>query len=253
MKTLAPVDFKAVAATGCFVYCYLRRSNRQPYYIGVASNHKRPTCRTHSCSVPADRGLIRVLRAGLGWAEACEWEKRYIAWYGRIDNGTGILRNRTDGGEGFQGIVYTEEWREKIKQSRQRIVHLPEYRAKQRQSHLGKPIGQAQRAKISEALKGRAHSAEHVKRRAATRLAAEAAKRASLGITEEMRQERKRRNAREWYRRQVMASGKAVKADNAERIKQAALRLGVNEDIWGRLTSAEKQLVRQRYRRGWRG
>ena len=40
------------------------------------------------------------MRSGLTYDEAKQWEICYIAHYGRIDLGTGILRNQTDGGEG---------------------------------------------------------------------------------------------------------------------------------------------------------
>jgi hypothetical protein len=36
---------------------------------------------------------------------------RLIAFYGRIDNGTGCLRNLTDGGEGVTGRIQPEEER----------------------------------------------------------------------------------------------------------------------------------------------
>lgn len=98
---LKPVDFKAVAAKGCFVYCYLR-ADGTPYYVGIASRASRPLGQ-HVCGIPRKRiERIRVLRSGLSREEAVFWERFYIARYGRMDTGAGILRNRTDGGDGNQ-------------------------------------------------------------------------------------------------------------------------------------------------------
>ena len=105
---LQPVDFKAVAAKGAFVYCYLRASNHSPYYIGVATRDDRPTSKQHSFHIPADRALIRILRSGLSRSEATRWEIFYIAHYGRVDIGTGILRNLTNGGDGVIGRKFTD-------------------------------------------------------------------------------------------------------------------------------------------------
>ena len=105
MTSLKPVDFKAVAAKGCFVYCYLR-TDGTPYYIGIANNAGRPlrvsrnTVQNTVRPIPGRPELIRLMRSELTWEEAGQWEKFYIAHYGRKDLGTGILRNRTAGGDG---------------------------------------------------------------------------------------------------------------------------------------------------------
>ena len=110
MKGLKPVDFKAVAAKGCYVYCYLR-ADRTPYYVGIASNAYRPTNKNHNCRVPGGKSLwrIRVMKSGLSWEDACVWEQRYILRYGRKDLGTGCLWNLTDGGDGVLGRVVPQE------------------------------------------------------------------------------------------------------------------------------------------------
>jgi hypothetical protein len=57
------------------------------------------------------------LRKDLPEGKAFEWEKFYIKHYGRIDLGTGILRNLTDGGEGQSGRIASEAVREKLKKN----------------------------------------------------------------------------------------------------------------------------------------
>lgn len=112
------VNFSQLAREGFYVYAYLRSRDLTPYYIGIGSTRMRAYCSQHVIHVPPDRRLIRVLRRGLvDWATACHWETRYISHYGRIDLGTGILRNRTAGGEGVPGRVVSEATRQKISAS----------------------------------------------------------------------------------------------------------------------------------------
>ena len=113
---LKPVDFKAVAAKGAFVYCYLREDGT-PYYVGKATTQYRPFS-PHNVKLPSDRLRVRVMRSGLTEKEAFDWERFYIKHYGRKDNRTGILRNFTDGGEGPAGNRWTVEQKALLKASR---------------------------------------------------------------------------------------------------------------------------------------
>lgn len=110
---LKSVNWSSVSKRGCYVYCYLRKEALTPYYIGVGTTAYRPF-QDHNCALPSYDALIRVMKSGLTWDKAAEWEQFYIKRYGRKNNHTGILENLTDGGEGVKGLVITKEHARKI-------------------------------------------------------------------------------------------------------------------------------------------
>jgi hypothetical protein len=67
-------------------------------------------------------------------------ERRYIRWYGRIDIGTGILHNRTDGGDGWSGAKHSYESRKKISDTKKGVPApwLSEYNKTRVHPFLGK-------------------------------------------------------------------------------------------------------------------
>ena len=96
-----------------YTYAYLRE-DRSPYYVGKGKENRVYKKHQKEVSVPKDKSRIILLKQNLTEEEAFKHEKYMISVFGRKDLGTGILRNRSDGGEGPSGAVRSEEWRRSI-------------------------------------------------------------------------------------------------------------------------------------------
>lgn len=98
-----------------YVYAYLRLDGT-PYYIGKGKGNRATSPHSYH-NPPKDRSRIVYLEKNLSEIGALALERRYIRWYGRKDIGTGILMNKTDGGDGVSGMIHKEETKRRISKS----------------------------------------------------------------------------------------------------------------------------------------
>lgn len=155
-----------------YVYAYLRSKDSgngkrlTPYYIGKGARD-RATSKQRTIPKPSNSSFIVYVQEGLTEQEAFSLEKYCIALYGRIDRGTGILRNLSDGGDGPSGVIFSEERRSQIAESSRGRAHPLEVRRKIADAQMGpknhmwgKNVSQETREKISKANKGLRRSEE---------------------------------------------------------------------------------------------
>ena len=157
-----------------YTYAYFDENNI-PYYIGKGKG-KRAWDKNHSVLMPPNERIV-ILKNNLTEEDAFKHEIYMIGVFGRKDLGTGILHNRTDGGEGTSNP--SQETREKMSKSSKGNTHWLgkthsiETKEKISQSKMGKnhpmfgkTFSAETKAKMSEAHRGntaflgKTHSAE---------------------------------------------------------------------------------------------
>jgi hypothetical protein len=143
-----------------YVYSYLRE-DYSPYYIGKGSGKRAYTKGPKEVKPPRDKSRVRIIKADLTEEEAFLLEKLYILMFGRIDLGTGILRNKSDGGDGASGAIRSEETREKLRQANLGKKRPKEVGEKISKALFGRKLSEEIKEKLRESLKGRTCTEEH--------------------------------------------------------------------------------------------
>jgi hypothetical protein len=134
-----------------YTYAYLRE-DRTPYYIGKGSG-ERVYKKDRRVRPPKDKSRIIFLKQNLTEEEAFRHEIYMIAVLGRKDLGTGILHNRTDGGEGASGCIPSEETRRKMSEAGKGRIFSEEHRIKIGQSNKRRIVSEETRKKMSERIR----------------------------------------------------------------------------------------------------
>ena len=99
-----------------YLYQYIRLDKNEPFYIGVGKRYKSKNDFTRAKSTYDHNNIckliinktdynIEILEESDDYYYIREREKELIAKYGKIFNGTGVLANFTDGGDGGNGTT----------------------------------------------------------------------------------------------------------------------------------------------------
>ena len=155
-----------------YTYAYLREDGT-PYYVGKGKGRRLYKKGKGEVGKPTDKSRIIFLKQNITEEEAIKHEIYMIAVFGRKDLGTGILRNKTNGGDGVSGYKPDEEMclsiskrmkgnqlakghthsletREKISKANKGIT-IPEERKKRISlAHIGKTISEKTKQKLRE-------------------------------------------------------------------------------------------------------
>jgi len=153
-----------------YTYAYLRKDGT-PYYVGKGEGNRVYYKRSGEVKPPKDRLRIIFLKQNLLEEEAFNHEIYMISVFGRKDLGTGILHNRTNGGEGCSGIIRSEEYKRKSSESRKGKYkgeknphygkpHTEESKRKMREKRIGKLQSKETKMKIKKSQTGKFHSEE---------------------------------------------------------------------------------------------
>jgi Mor family transcriptional regulator len=172
-----------------YLYRHIRLDKNEPFYIGVG---KKPSNKNDGiyrrARQKAGRNIIwkrivakteyevEILMESDDRNFILEKEKEFVKLYGRIDNGTGILTNLTDGGDYFDGFIDTIERRTKISKGNKGKILKPETISKIQISRKllaeerGYYFTEEALKRMSEKKKGRKLTKESIEKRTKTQI-----------------------------------------------------------------------------------
>ena len=103
------------------LYMHIRESDGGIFYMGIGCRDRSFDISSRSEWWKSTYNLygreVVILQENLTWEQACDLERKMITFYGRRDKGLGPLVNMTDGGDGAQGAVRSEETKQKQRES----------------------------------------------------------------------------------------------------------------------------------------
>ncbi len=223
------------------VYTHTRLDTNVIFYVGIGKTEKRAYAKTDRSKywkniVDKAGYSIKIVHECETWDEACYTEKYLISYYGRKDLKLGELVNLTNGGDGNNGLVFSEEHRAKLsvagtgrKPSEETLIKL-----------RNRVWSEESRTKISVSLKGKKHSEESI---AKMRLAATNRKVSDETRTKMSLSQRGRKHSEETLikiskgnkgkvysdetRAKIAASKKGIKLSDEHRAKLSAAHKGI--------------------------
>ena len=134
-----------------YTYAYLRE-DKTPYYIGKGENDRIYKKGKKEIKPPKDKSRIIFLKKNLTEQEAFKHEIYMIFVFGRKDLGTGILRNKTNGGEGKSGWITSQETKNKLRKVNLGKKHTKKTCEKMSKTRMGHLINEKTRNKIANSL-----------------------------------------------------------------------------------------------------
>ena len=139
MAKISNLDYRKV-----LVYRHRRLDNNQIFYIGIAVVKERPYSKNGRNKfwnnvVSKTNFEVEIIAELENWEEACELEQFLIELYGRKDLGTGNLVNLTNGGDGTNFKIISQETKIKMSLTKKGKKHTKEHCDKISKSRIGKP------------------------------------------------------------------------------------------------------------------